>query len=81
MSAALLGPRGTTHDLLPMLDHVKVKIRDGQIMVLGYEDHGFGKTRRLVPQAWWCRPLAEQLFKEQGPAQKSPAGSAEMGQL
>jgi len=60
MTASLLGVRGGPDLRWRQLDHARVKIRDGQIMVLGYEDHGFSaKSPKLVPQVWWCDPVRE----------------------
>jgi len=60
MTASLLGIRGGVDLRWRQLDHARVKIRDGQIMVLGYEDHGFSpKSPKLVPQVWWCDPVRD----------------------
>lgn len=59
LTASLLGARDSDR-LIWQLDRVRVKIRDGQIMVLGYEDHGFSaKAPKYVPQVWWCDPVRE----------------------
>lgn len=60
LTASLLGHRSSEQVFWRQLDSVRVKIRDGQIMVLGYEDHGsHPKSPRLVPQVWWCDPVRE----------------------
>ncbi len=60
LTASLLGIRGTDQLVFRQLDDARVKVRDGQIMVLGWEDHGDGrKSVRPVPQVWWCDPIRE----------------------
>lgn len=60
MTASLLGARGGEEVRWRQLDRARVKIRDGQIIVLGYEDHGFSeKSPKPVPQVWWCDPVRE----------------------
>lgn len=62
LTASLLGERGTTLEAFRQLDDARVKIRDGQILVLGYEDHGtHPKSPRLVPQVWWCDPVRDPI--------------------
>lgn len=57
LTASLLGRRGS-EGLIWQLDKARVKVRDGQIMVLGYEDIGNSpKSWKLVPQVWWCDPV------------------------
>lgn len=57
LTASLLGPRSSDR-LIWQLDKARVKVRDGQIMVLGYEDIGHSyKSCKLVPQVWWCDPV------------------------
>ncbi|MCY4746453.1 hypothetical protein NYO99_15830 [Pelomonas sp. UHG3] len=59
LTASLLGSRGEDR-LIWQLDKVRVKVRDGQIMVLGYEDLGTHyKSPKLFPQVWWCDPVRE----------------------
>lgn len=61
LTASLLGARDGEM-LIWQLDKVRVKIRDGQILVLGYEDHSFSaKAPKLVPQVWWCDPVRAPL--------------------
>lgn len=61
LTASLLGARGDEH-VIWQLDRVRVKIRDGQIMVLGYEDHGYSpKEPKPVPQVWWCDPVRQPI--------------------
>lgn len=62
LTASLLDASGGSDPNWRQLDRARVKIRDGQIMVLGYEDHGYNpKSPRLVPQVWWCDPVREPL--------------------
>lgn len=62
MTAPLLGYRGGEEVRWRQLDHARVKIRDGQIIVLGYEDHGFSpKSTKLIPQVWWCDPVRDPI--------------------
>lgn len=57
MTACLLGSRGGEEIRWRQLDRVRVKIRNGQILVLGFEDHGFSaKSPKPVPQVWWPAP-------------------------
>lgn len=60
LTATLLGPRGSEQSCFPQLDRARVKVRDGQVMVLGFEDHGHHyKSPKPVPQVWWCDPVYE----------------------
>lgn len=62
LTASLLGQRGGDQALWRQLDKARVKVRDGQIMVLGYEDLGYSaKSPKPVPQVWWCDPLYDPL--------------------
>jgi hypothetical protein len=57
LTASLLGARSSDR-LIWQLDKARVKVRDGQIMVLGYEDLGrSAKSCKFVPQVWWCDPV------------------------
>jgi hypothetical protein len=57
LTASLLGARGSD-GFIWQLDKARVKVRDGQIMVLGYEDVSTSpKWPKLVPQVWWCDPV------------------------
>lgn len=57
LTASLLGTRGSD-GLIWQLDKARIKVRDGQIMVLGYEDIGHSpKSLKHVPQVWWCDPV------------------------
>lgn len=70
LTASLLGQRG--HGEQPFwkqLERARVKIRDGQVMVLGYEDHGFNdKSPRPVAQVWWCDPMHDPLDEAEAAA-------------
>lgn len=60
LTASLLGERGSERQVFRQLDKVRVKVRDGQVMVLGYEDHGsHPKNPKPVPQVWWCDPIRD----------------------
>lgn len=60
MTASLLYSDGGSNPNWRQLDRARVKIRDGQIMVLGYEDHAVNaKSFKPVPQVWWCDPVRE----------------------
>lgn len=53
---------GGDFSALPQLVNARVtSIRNGQLVVVGYEDARGDSTHRpgqLVPQAWWCRVVA-----------------------
>lgn len=69
MTASLLGVRGGPEIRWRQLDRARVKIRDGQIMVLGYEDHGFSaKSPKPVPQVWWCDPVRDPVDEQEARA-------------
>jgi hypothetical protein len=69
MTASLLGARGGDEIQWRQLDRARVKIRDGQIMVLGYEDHGYtAKSPKPVPQVWWCDPVRDPLDEQEARA-------------
>ncbi|KQV52827.1 hypothetical protein ASC95_08460 [Pelomonas sp. Root1217] len=69
MTASLLGIRGGPELRWRQLDRARVKIRDGQIMVLGYEDHGFcAKSPKPVPQVWWCDPVRDPVDEQEARA-------------
>lgn len=62
LTASILGARGGPDLGWRQLDRARVKIRDGQIMVLGPEDYGFSaKAPKPVPQVWWCDPVRDPI--------------------
>lgn len=69
LTANLLGMRGSEVVVWRQLDKARVKVRDGQVMVLGWEDHGISaKSPRPVPQVWWCCPIHAPLDEHEARA-------------
>jgi hypothetical protein len=81
LTASLLGPR-SSEGLIWQLDRARVKVRDGQIMVLGYEDLGTHyKHSKLVPQVWWCDPIRSPVDEVEARAKARFPPAAGKGKL